>query len=234
MSLAAQLAGARVFDLEQPRFAGMPMHPAHKPGYFYALHRRHRDSYRPEQFGPRSGSSGMLTMMEHSGTHIDALCHMACDMTMHGGVKVEEAERADGYRAARRRNDEAAARPRRAARRRRAPAASPQLPQNYAITADDLIAARAAPAASTVQAGRRAAGAHRLRDRCGTTRSDLPECRRRVEVGQPLGGGSAGRRGRRRQHGVGQHGRARSGDEDGAVRPRPSARRSTASTSSRT
>ena len=44
MTIAAQLAGARVFDLEQPRFAGMPMHPAHKPGYFYALHRRHRDS----------------------------------------------------------------------------------------------------------------------------------------------------------------------------------------------
>jgi kynurenine formamidase len=98
MTLIEQLAAARVFDLEQPRFAGMPMHPAHKPGYFYALHRRHRDSYRPEQFGPRSGSSGTLTMMEHSGTHIDALCHMACDMTMHGGVKVEEAERADGYR----------------------------------------------------------------------------------------------------------------------------------------
>jgi kynurenine formamidase len=98
LSLAAQLAEARVFDLEQPRFAGMPMHPAHKPGYFYALHRRHRDSYRPAEFGPRSGSSGVLTMMEHSGTHIDALCHMACDMTMHGGVKVEDAERADGYR----------------------------------------------------------------------------------------------------------------------------------------
>ena len=63
MTIAAQLAGARVFDLEQPRFAGMPMHPAHKPGYFYALHRRHRDSYRPAEFGPRSGSSGVLTMM---------------------------------------------------------------------------------------------------------------------------------------------------------------------------
>jgi kynurenine formamidase len=97
MTLVDQLSAARVFDLEQPRFAGMPVHPAHKPGYFYALHRRHRDSYRPEQHGPRSGSSGILTMMEHSGTHIDALCHQASDLTCHGGVKVETIERADGY-----------------------------------------------------------------------------------------------------------------------------------------
>jgi kynurenine formamidase len=99
MTLIDQLSRARVFDLEQPRFAGMPVHPAHKPGYFYGLHRRHRDSYRPAQFGPRTGASGVLTMMEHSGTHIDALCHQASDLTFFGGVKVDEVERADGYRA---------------------------------------------------------------------------------------------------------------------------------------
>jgi kynurenine formamidase len=98
MSLIEALNRARVIDLEQPRFAGMPVHPAHQPGYFYALHRRHRDTYRPEQHGPRSGSSGVLTMMEHSGTHIDALCHQACDLHFHGGVSVDEVERSDGYR----------------------------------------------------------------------------------------------------------------------------------------
>ena len=97
MTLIEQLAAAQVFDLEQPRFAGMPIHPAHKPGYFYALHRRHRDTYRPEQHGPRSGSSGVLTMMEHSGTHIDALCHQACDLTFFGGVKVDAVERNNGF-----------------------------------------------------------------------------------------------------------------------------------------
>ncbi len=76
----------------------MPIHPAHKPGYFYGLHRRHRDSYRPSQHGPRSGASGVLTMMEHSGTHIDALCHQACDLTFYGGIAVDEVERTDGYR----------------------------------------------------------------------------------------------------------------------------------------
>lgn len=99
MTLWEQMAGAKVFDLEQPRFAGMPIHPAHKPGYFYALHRRHRDSYRPERFGPRSGASGVLTMMEHSGTHIDALCHQACDLKFYQDVAVDDVERTDGYTA---------------------------------------------------------------------------------------------------------------------------------------
>jgi kynurenine formamidase len=99
MTLFEQIANARVFDLEQPRFTGMPVHPAHRPGYFYALHRRHRDSYRPDKYGPRTGASGVLTMMEHSGTHMDALCHQASDLTMYGGVKVDEVERADGFRA---------------------------------------------------------------------------------------------------------------------------------------
>ena len=97
MSLLDHLTHARVFDLEQPRFAGMPVHPAHRPGYFYGLHRRHRDSYRPEKFGPRSGSSGVLTMMEHSGTHIDALCHQASDLKFFNGIPVADVERADGY-----------------------------------------------------------------------------------------------------------------------------------------
>lgn len=98
-ALLALLAGAKVFDLEQPRFAGMPVHPAHRPGYHYALHRRHRDSYRPKQFGPRSGASGILTMMEHSGTHIDALSHQSCDLRLHGNIAVDDVERSDGFTA---------------------------------------------------------------------------------------------------------------------------------------
>jgi kynurenine formamidase len=137
------IAGARVFDLEQPRFAGMPIHPAHQPGYFYALHRRHRDTYRPDTFGPRSGSSGVLTMMEHSGTHIDALCHQARDLKFHGDVRVEDVERSDGFKAL------------------GAETIRPLLvrgvlldvagwknvallPQNYAITADDMEGCRRA------------------------------------------------------------------------------------------
>jgi kynurenine formamidase len=95
--LHEHLAAARVYDLEQPRFAGMPIFPTHKPGYFYALHRRHRDQYKPTTDGPRSGAAGVLTMMEHSGTHIDALCHQACDMKMHGDVPADATETPAGF-----------------------------------------------------------------------------------------------------------------------------------------
>jgi kynurenine formamidase len=97
-SLADRLRAARVYDLEQPRFAGMPIHPAHRPGYLYALHRRHRDTYRPEADGPRSSASGVLTMMEHTGTHIDALSHQACDLVLCGGVPIAQAETPAGFR----------------------------------------------------------------------------------------------------------------------------------------
>src|SRR5262249_48672330 len=95
--LADLLQTARVYDLEQPRFAGMPIHPTHRPGYYYALYRRHRDNYRPEHHGPRSGSSRMLTMMEHSGTHIDALCHQACGLKLYGDLATEQVETSTGF-----------------------------------------------------------------------------------------------------------------------------------------
>jgi kynurenine formamidase len=98
VSLVSLLQSARVYDLEQPRYAGMPIHPSHRPGYFYALHRRHRDTLDREHHGPRSSAGGVLTMMEHTGTHIDALCHQACDLTLCGGVPVERAETPAGFK----------------------------------------------------------------------------------------------------------------------------------------
>ncbi len=96
-SWLSSLLSARVYDLEQPRFRGMPIHPSHLPGYFYALHRRHRDTYRPAEHGPRTGASGVLTMMEHSGTHIDALCHQACGFKMFGDVLTDSVETPAGF-----------------------------------------------------------------------------------------------------------------------------------------
>ncbi len=83
-----QVSSRRVYDLEQPRTAGMPVHPAHRPGYFYQLHRRHHDTYDPKSGGSRSAASGMIVMMEHTGTHIDALSHQAADLHLYGGVEV--------------------------------------------------------------------------------------------------------------------------------------------------
>ena len=41
MSIVDALRGARAYDLEQPRFAGAPVWPAHEPGVILNLHRRH-------------------------------------------------------------------------------------------------------------------------------------------------------------------------------------------------
>src|SRR3954465_11097892 len=92
------LLSARVYDLEQPRFLGMPIHPSHRPGYFYALHRRHRDTYQPEQSGPRSSASGTMTLMEHSGTRIAPLCRQVCELTMFGGLHVDAEETPGAFR----------------------------------------------------------------------------------------------------------------------------------------
>jgi kynurenine formamidase len=83
--LAGALGSARVFDLEQLRYAGAPSHPAHAPGFNYFLHRHHA----PGASEARTGASGIVVMPEHSGTHIDALAHQAENMTLHGGVHVD-------------------------------------------------------------------------------------------------------------------------------------------------
>jgi kynurenine formamidase len=78
-----------VFDLEQPRTAKMPIHPAHQQaGYSYLLHRHHEDEYRPDENGPRTGAAGVIICGEHTGTHIDALCHQSDALVLYGGVKI--------------------------------------------------------------------------------------------------------------------------------------------------
>jgi kynurenine formamidase len=89
------LGSARVFDLEQMRYAGAPSHPAHAPGFNYFLHRHHARGA-PEA---RTGASGIVVMPEHSGTHIDALAHQAENLTLHGGVHVDSGvQTSQGFR----------------------------------------------------------------------------------------------------------------------------------------
>jgi kynurenine formamidase len=74
----------RIYDLEQPRYFGAPTHPSHMPGFVYTLHRRHeRDTGEA-----RTSASGFMYMAEHSGTHIDALCHQAENVHLYGGREV--------------------------------------------------------------------------------------------------------------------------------------------------
>lgn len=78
-------AGLTVYDLEHERYIGAAIYPGHWPGFVYSLHRRHEviDGQ------TRTSASGTVTMAEHSGTHIDALCHQAVDMEMFGGIRVD-------------------------------------------------------------------------------------------------------------------------------------------------
>jgi kynurenine formamidase len=84
------IEGTRVFDLEQPRTGSMPIHPAHQQaGYAYLLHRHHEDDYDPDENGPRSGAAGIVICGEHTGTHIDALCHQSDDLMLYGDIPVD-------------------------------------------------------------------------------------------------------------------------------------------------
>lgn len=81
------LLDARVYDLEQPRYAGAPTFPAHEPGFMLFLHRRHE----PGLGETRTSASGVIVTAEHSGTHIDALCHQAEDGRLCDGTRVDAA-----------------------------------------------------------------------------------------------------------------------------------------------
>ena len=81
--LLATLGSSLLFDLEQPRRSGDPTFPGHWPGFSYTLHRRHEAGLER-----RTSASGMLYMADHSGTHIDALCHQAYDLRLSGDVQV--------------------------------------------------------------------------------------------------------------------------------------------------
>ncbi len=87
----------RVFDLEMPRFYGMPIHEGHQPGYFYSLHRRHSDGYTPGQQERRTSASGVIVCMEHSGTHIDAICHQGDAQVLYGGVDANTVSTSRGF-----------------------------------------------------------------------------------------------------------------------------------------
>ena len=90
-ALISELTDARVIDLEQPRFAGMPMFPANAPNYTFMLHRRHEQGLES-----RTSAAGMILTADHAGTHVDALCHQAEDMQMFGGVAVTAANQDPG------------------------------------------------------------------------------------------------------------------------------------------
>jgi kynurenine formamidase len=77
---------ARMFDLAQPWFVGMPHHPSHPP-FLFSLNKKHGDYTGP---GGVSSASEAIALGGHVGTHIDALCHFSCGGSLHGGKPAAE------------------------------------------------------------------------------------------------------------------------------------------------
>ena len=75
------IAGARIFDLGQPYFVGMPHHPAHPP-FLYSMVKQHGEYMGP---GGNSSASESIALGSHVGTHMDALSHFSCGGRLFGG-----------------------------------------------------------------------------------------------------------------------------------------------------
>ncbi|MBV9120732.1 MAG: cyclase family protein [Chloroflexi bacterium] len=82
------IGNARVFDLAHPLEQNMPVSPNH-PGFRMALQRRHGDMVRPDG---GSASNEMIVMGGHTGTHLDALCHVSQDGKLFGGIDAAAAQ----------------------------------------------------------------------------------------------------------------------------------------------
>lgn len=81
--LLEQLGKARVFDLSQPYYVGMPHHPVHPP-YIRGLAKAHGEVVIENNV---SAAAESIALGGHVGTHIDALAHFSKDGLLNGGVE---------------------------------------------------------------------------------------------------------------------------------------------------
>jgi kynurenine formamidase len=77
---------ARVFDLAQPYFTGMPHYPTHPP-FLFSLTKRHGETVLANG---ASSAAESIALGGHVGTHIDALCHYSRGGKLYGGVPVTD------------------------------------------------------------------------------------------------------------------------------------------------
>ncbi len=78
-----------MFDLARPLYQGMSCSPNH-PGFRMTLQRRHGDYMRSDG---TSGSSELVIMGGHVGTHMDALCHASRNGLLYDGVDAYDAQK---------------------------------------------------------------------------------------------------------------------------------------------
>jgi kynurenine formamidase len=91
-SIISRLSDARVYELGNVLEPQTPVSPNHPP-FRMALTRRHGDVMREDA---DSGASELISMGGHTGTHIDALCHVSHDLQLFGGIDARAAS--DGGR----------------------------------------------------------------------------------------------------------------------------------------
>lgn len=82
------LASMDVIDLSHAWFVGMPVAPVHHP-YVFTLARRHGDM--PRDDGTTTANE-LVVLSGHTGTHLDALGHVARDERLHGGLSALETQ----------------------------------------------------------------------------------------------------------------------------------------------
>lgn len=82
--LLSLIRQAKVYDLAQPYFTGMPHWPTHPP-FQFSLSKLHGEI----RFGTGASSAAeAIALGGHVGTHMDALCHFTFDGKLHGGEAV--------------------------------------------------------------------------------------------------------------------------------------------------
>lgn len=95
MSLLDSLQSLTIYDLAQSLEPTTPTSPNHPP-FRMALIWRHGDRIREDG---SSGANELLSLGGHTGTHIDALCHISQGGQLYGGVDAEEASRGGIFKA---------------------------------------------------------------------------------------------------------------------------------------
>ena len=76
-----QLENARIIDLAQPYYVGMPHHPAHPP-YLFGMTKTHGEY----TMGKASSAAESIALGGHVGTHIDALSLFSLCGKLYGGI----------------------------------------------------------------------------------------------------------------------------------------------------
>jgi kynurenine formamidase len=88
MNLLDSLSNAKVYDLAQPYFVGMPHYPTHPP-FLFSLTKVHGEITLPNG---GSSAADAIGLGGHVGTHIDALNHFSCHGKLYGGREARDVQ----------------------------------------------------------------------------------------------------------------------------------------------